>query len=298
VSFGCDVQKPELTQPRASPPDISAYVTGDAARHLRAGGRFDIDNAAPDASGPTIDAARAADLALAFVRTFAHVEQRWWEEERGGGIDVSALRADPRIYLARTPYDPLPPGRLHPAYRRGFGSYYIVRLLSGQEPVLAVAVSALDTDVGIDRDGKVLLPAFGGNEFVVNGISLDATRFRPNVPEEAVERVGARFGVRVDRTPELVLRGRGWSPLGALWKLSLEHEVSVRGKDRAFTAGTREIYVGPGGTMFVPGPRQPASWRGNVMVGPPFPGPMTTVDVPVRPGVQAEFEPVVPTTSR
>lgn len=274
---------------------MTEFVTGDAALNLNRAGRFNLQATGPSTAVPAISAERAGELALANVRTYAPFFRSSWEKDRGAPIDVGSLRVDPRILYAETPYAVFPDG-YHPAYRRSFGPYYLVRLVSGTTPVLLVAVSAYGTDVRIERDGTVSLPAIGGDEFIEHAISASATSgFRPISPEEAVEMVGRLAGARTKEVPELVLRGLHYHPAIALWKVSLDRAVEVRGASGARRLNTPTLYVGPAGQLFIPAEAQPRAERGTFQRGPGANGSrgaQAVAEVPIRSGQVAAFEEV------
>ena len=293
----CDGDDSRLMAPITAPARMTEFVTGDAALNLNGAGRFNLQTSGPSTGVPAISAERAGELALANVRTYASFFRSSWEKDRGAPIDVGALQVDPRILYAETPYAVFPEG-YHPAYRRSFGPYYLVRLVSGTTPVLLVAVSAYGTDVQIERNGTVSLPAIGGDEFFEHAISASATSgFRPISPEEAVATVGRLTGARTNEVPELVLRGLHHHPATALWKVSLDRAVEVRGASGTRRLATATIYVGPAGRLFIPADAQPRAERGVFRRGPGAKGSAAApvmADVPIRNGRVAAFEEVLP----
>lgn len=292
----CDGDDSRLMAPTTAPARMTEFVTGDAALNLNRAGRFNLQANGPSTGVPAISAERAGELALANVRTYASFFLSSWEKDRGGPIDVRSLGADPRIVYAETPYAVFPEG-YHPAYRRSFGPYYLVRLVSGTTPVLLVAVSAYGTDVRIERNGTVSLPPIGGDEFFEHAISASATSgFRPISPEEAVETVGRLTGARTNEVPELVLRGLHHHPATALWKVSLDRNVEVRGASGTRRRATPTVYVGPGGRLFIPADAQPRVERGTFRRAPSANGSAAApapAEVPIRSGRVAEFEEVL-----
>lgn len=290
----CDGQAPQITAPATALPEIRDFVTEDAARHLNSKGYFTFNTVAPSAGVPTITPERAGELALANVRTYAPFFQRGWEKDRGGPIDIRSLEVDPRIFFAETPYAVFPEG-FHPAYRRSYGPYYLVRLVSGTTPVLLVAVSAYSTDVHVGKGGTVSLPAVGGDEFFELPISASpATGFRPVLPEEAVEQVWRRAGARTAKLPELLLRGSNYNPGIALWRMSLDREIQVKSATGNRRLATRTVYVGPTGRLFVPAVTQPSSERGMFRTGPPWnSSAKAPAEIQIRTGRPAAFVEVV-----
>jgi hypothetical protein len=295
----CEDTSSRLVEPEAAPPPIRAYVTPEVAAQLTPEGRFRIEDPPLPTEAPTIDARRAGEQALAYVRTWAPHFGQDWERGHGGPIDYARLTVDPRIFLAASPYGPIPEGSFHSAYRRAWGPFYIVRLTSGGKPAVVVAVSVFNTDVTVER-GRVIESPFGGNEFFASGLPPDLSRAAVLAPEQAVYGVGQKMGVRVIRTPVLMGRGhdRQWTPVAPLWRLSLDREVAVRGRKQGAARRSREIYIGHHGRLFLPTREQPATQRSWFMVGPPWPGPTVPVEIPVRPGSVVHYEEVVPETNQ
>ncbi|HEX8211603.1 MAG TPA: hypothetical protein VF584_15630 [Longimicrobium sp.] len=291
---GCDRIQPLVTDTPAVALRVAEFVAGDAARNLGSEGRFTLAAAASPTGVPIITAERAGELALANVRTFAPSFLGGWEQDRGASIDVRSLRIDSRIFYAETPYDIFPEG-YHPAYRRSFGPYYLVRLVSGSTPVLLVAVSAYSTDVRVEKNGKLSLPAVGGDEFFELAISsVPNAGFQPIQPEEAVERVGRLTGGRTEEVPELILRGVREHPATALWKVSLDRAVPLKEAKGDRRVSARTLYVGPGGTLFVPAASTPRSDRGVFRSDPSGRTSAKAVaEVRVRSGRIAAFDEVV-----
>lgn len=293
---GCDGDEPRLMAPASESARMTEFVTSNAALNLNHAGRFNLRATSPSTGVPAISAERAGELALANVRTYAPFFRSSWEKDHGAPIDVGSLRVGPRIFYAETPYAVFPEG-YHPAYRRSFGPYYLVQLVSGTTPVLVVAVSAYGTDVGIKRNGTVSLPAFGGDEFFEHAISTSPTSgFRPISAEEAVETVGRLTGARTKEVPELVLRGLHYHPAIALWKVSLDRAVEVRGASGTRRLATPTLYVGPAGRLFIPADAQPRAARGTFQRGPGANGSrggQASAEVPIRSGYVAAFEEVL-----
>jgi hypothetical protein len=233
------------------------YVTGEAASNLVQGDHFArLAEGEPGATG-LISAERAGQLALADVRTFGPFVKRAWERDRGEAIDLAGLRVHPVIHFARTPYGEFPVG-YHPAFRTGYGPYYLVHLVDAAgRTVLVSAVSALAVDVTVDDHGRLRLPVQHGNEVIVAAIPVDSTRWSPRSPEEAVRLAAGRSGARAVRTPELVLVGRPYHPYWAAWRVTLERPVPVRARNGRRRT-TDELYVGPSGKLWAPAESQPA----------------------------------------
>lgn len=247
--------------PQSKPPtstsssDLRPYVAGEAATNLVAGERF-ARVGYPEPGPGLISAQRAGELALADLRTFGPFVKRAWERDRGEAIDLNALRVHPAIHFARTPYGEFPTG-YHPAFRTAYGPYYLVRLVDGAgRTVLVSAVSAYAVEVDVDGHGRLRLPVEHGNEFIVAAIPADSARWSPRTPEDAVRLAAGRTGVRVARTPELILVGRPYHPYWAAWAVILERPVGVRARDGR-RAATARLFVSPNGRLWVPRESQP-----------------------------------------
>lgn len=289
---GCDAPQTRIAGPAAPPPDVQRYVAAGAAASLNPDGRFTL--AAPSAPGdrPIISAGRAAELALAVVRTWGPSLHPAWQRQSGRSFDLAGLRVDPRIVFARTPYGRFPDG-YHPAFARTYGPYYLVTLYSGSEPVVLVSVAAYNTEVRIDEKGLVHRPVNSGAEFVTMGIPAGTDEFQLVSPEAAVEEVGRATGARVTATPELVRLGMPYAPATAAWKLTLDREVPVQARGRGTSHRVRELYVGP-----VRGRRLMMAIRGSARAERVFAIPSTpderteSVDVPILTNEAVAFEPV------
>lgn len=286
---GCEDDAPTQA---LSPPDIAQHVTGAAAAALGPDGQFPDTEPAPR-ERPIISRARARELALGYVNSYGQFLKDAWERRHGARINLRGLRAAPRVYYAESPYGAFPEGPYHPAFRRGFGPYYLVTLTDGDVPVLVVAVSSFNTDVRLDERGQVHETPRGGNEFRSAAIPRDQRAFRPIGPEEAVERAARMTGARAVAPPELLLRA-GWHPAAAFWKVPLNRAVRARvGKARQ-PVMVDALYVDGEGRSFIPSADQPEAEVRDVVVGPPWGPEASTMParIPVAPGRATRFEEV------
>lgn len=242
VVVACD-QQPSASELRMAP-RVASFVTGAAASALRPNGEFLLDRAESPDGTPIISEKRAGDLAMAYVRSFARSYHGAWSRQRGSPIDLTTLAVGPRIYFAHTPYGAFPSG-FHPALRRVYGPYYLVTLESNGAPVIMMAVSAYNTDVDIDSRGQIELPRLNGMGFIHMGIPVSASRYRLLSPEEAVSTAFESAHVRVTNPPQLVLIGHRASPLLAVWKLNLEHDVPTKVRGGNAERAIRTIMVSP-----------------------------------------------------
>lgn len=292
LSAACDRAAPP-TSSAAPPPDIARYVTGEAAAALGPDRLFPYAEPAPR-ERPMISRARARQLGLGYVKSYGPLLRPAWEQGHGGAINIGALRAAPRVYYAESPYGAFPEGPYHPAFRRGFGPFYVVTLTDGKRPVLVVGVSAFNTDVGLDERGEVHETALGGNEFMSTAVPRDPHAYRPLGPEQAVERVARMTGARANGPPELLLRPR-WHPAAALWRIPLDRGVQVRVGNAPHPTTVDALYIDGTGRLFTPSLEQPAELVTGVVVGPPWGQGARAVPVriPVAPGRATRFEEVV-----
>jgi hypothetical protein len=264
----CDQARPIPTEFVTRHPDVREYVSGDAAARLDREGRFILpEPRAPD-DIPIITPSRARELAAAFLRTWGEPLLIPWERQRGGAIDLGNLRLSPDVYFAETPHARFPDG-FHGAYRRMFGPWYILHFTSGGEPVLGVAVSAYSTDLEV-RNGTIHQPVEGGSYFTAWAVAAAPTAgfaYHPVSPEAAVAQVSARTGAKVTDVPALTLRNAGWLQLLAHWRVTLDRPVQVvrthapGSSAPGEAAAVRDLYVAPGGKLFVAARQQPAASR-------------------------------------
>lgn len=293
---GCD--GPDISGPGV-PLDVRPFVTGAAAEALTVDGLFAFPAPAAPSTRSIISPERARLLASSYVASFGHALKPYWDKERGRPIDLTSLQADPRVFYASTPYGPFPDG-YHPAFSRGFGPYYLVRMMSGPTAVLLVAVAAYATEVEIDYEGKIHRPVQHGNEFVSQGVPTDTTR--PNLsslasPEEVVVRVGRLTGARVSEVPELVRVGLPLGPFSSLWRLTFDRSVRVRAAKSGRTVEVRHLYVGsePGRRLMTPISEQPTEYAMPAIRMSPTGEELgtETVYVRIQPGQPTIFEEVV-----
>lgn len=291
----CDPGGSGLTGPD-DPPDIRQFVTGAAAENLNSQGLFTLAQPVAPDTIPIITEQRARDLAASFVRSFGPSLKPYWEKERGRSIDLRDLKADARVFYASTPYELFPEG-FHSAFRRAFGPFYVVRMNAGSRAVVMVAVSAYATEVEIDSEGFIQRPVHRGMEFVSQAVPVDTTSLLYLSPEQAVARVGRLTGARVSEVPELMRLEMRWSPLSAVWKLSLDRPVRVRTVQDSRVVEVQELYVGPEGgrRLMIPAQEQPREFMTTaVRIGPAGEDlGFAPVHVQVKPGVPTVFEEVV-----
>jgi hypothetical protein len=117
------------TEPEIDPnPDIRSLVTEEIAASLDKSGHFLMDpNAHPELEPvPVISAGYAQILAAGYLKSFGVSLSPAWERDRGARINTSALAVSPRVYIAETPFGPVPNVGCHPAFAHWFGSFYLM----------------------------------------------------------------------------------------------------------------------------------------------------------------------------
>ena len=233
-------------------PDIRSLVVDSAAAALDAAGHFRIDpDVVPGLEGvPIVSAVRARELAAAFTHSYGPAFRPFWERDRGGAIDLAQLTVGPRVYPAQTAFDKVPDIGCHPAFVRLFGSYYLLTLNRGSEPLVRMALSAQTTEFSVDKNGDIVSPPQTGQDFLTEGIPLGGTYIVS--PEQAVALAARATGAHVNRVPRLFLRrNNAFSPTFALWRVNLDRAVTV-----VYTSGesarANTLYVGPNALFYVP----------------------------------------------
>jgi hypothetical protein len=256
---GCTLDRNDGSERRV--PSIRGFVTGKALAALDEKGLFIMPTPRAPDDIPIISPARAVELAAGFIHTWGESFSPVWEQGAGGEVAWATLTSSPRVYFAATPFARFPDG-FHAAFRRMFGPEYLVFFDSGDKHVLGVSVAAYSGDLQIEK-GRIRQPYEGGAYFTSLAVGTSGRwPYQPITPEEAVAVVHHATGAQTVDVPELVLRA-GWLPLLALWRISLDRPVAVARGGRTGTTPTRmqvtEIYVGPGGGLFVPSDHGPES---------------------------------------
>ncbi|HEV2149396.1 MAG TPA: hypothetical protein VGR37_18480 [Longimicrobiaceae bacterium] len=265
--------------------DIRNYVTEQLAERIGPDGGFQLPAPLPGAR-PQITPQRAAELALAYARSFAPYIRGYLEGDHGREIDFDALRVGSPAYYAATAYEPVPDDA-HPGVRNAYGPYYLVYLSSPDgTPVLSVAVAAY-TEAWIENGHLWLPPRSGADVFAV-GVPRGQGFTMPLSPEQAVRRVGELTGSRAAAVPELLLADRDFHPQHARWKVTLDRPVQVLSRANGQARLAREIYVGLRGSLTVPAATQPTE---VTVFDSPERGMIRVTISPERP---VAFEPITP----
>jgi len=278
--WGCDHDVASSPEP-LSAGDLRSYVTPELSGRLASGGTFQL--AAPP-SGLRVNPEGAKALALAFTRTFGPYFRTTLEKQHGREIDVDRLGIASPVYYADTPFGPLPED-IHPAYRNGYGPYYIVYLASTDgAPAVVIAVAA-HSEAKVE-DGRITFPVNYGNDFYLEGVPLGEGFAMPLSPEQAVRRISEVTGARAAAVPELWRPNQGWHPVHSRWRVILDRPVAVQTRGSGQVQQVREIYVGLRGEFSVPSAVQPTGLvKPNIVTG-------GSVHVPIRSGRPVEFEAV------
>lgn len=234
------------TQPQ-SEPDIRTLVTGEAADFVDADGHFIHNVVTPPSHFAAIDAARAALLAPAFVRTFAWPVQsvgtplgERLEHQHGAPIDLGAIQAR-QVVLGASPYADAGSGA--PTWLRNLVSpKFIVWLEQRSLPAISVGVAAYAADVELVGD-RVGLPQESGNEFGAVGIPVNQGQLYPISAERAAVVASRETGALIASVPRLLLPGRLHAFDSGRWQVTLDRDVVFRRASGA-TSTTRTVYVG------------------------------------------------------
>lgn len=243
---GCETQTSE-PQPVAAG-DIRSFVTAEVAGQLTPDGRFPPRNVAPEPY-PQISHARAAEIALAWARTYGRFFRPYLERDYGRRIDFGALTVVSPVWYAAAVYEPMPP-EAHVGSRNAFGPHYLLYLGHGGEPVLGVSVAAFAQSY-LRSDGRLADHFESGNEVIAYGVPPAWGFSLPVSAEQAVRIAAAASGARAAEAPELLNPHRDYHPYHAHWKVVLERPVTVREHTTGAKRLTRELYVGRRGQVLV-----------------------------------------------
>jgi hypothetical protein len=233
--------------------DIRAYVSPAVAAGLDGQNRF--PQAHPESEKyPQITGEQAAEMAVAFARTFAPYIRPYLERQHGAGIDFHSLEVVSPAYYAATPYRDIPE-EMHPGLRNGLGPYYLVYLGRDGAPVLSVGVAAF-TGAKVEG-GRLVLPVYSGADIEAQGVRRGEGFSMPFSPENAVRHVAAATGSRAAAVPELVMPDHEFVPQYARWKITLDRPVQAHVSRTRQGRQTREVYVGLRGELSIPADAQP-----------------------------------------
>lgn len=218
-----------------------AYLTGEAAQSLDSDGRFILSPPQPNVVEEEIGEARAEEIAVAFVSTYARYRKQEYEALHGAPIDVAVLRPCGRLVFAVTPYESLDDFVPYVA-RKAVGSHWLVTFCQLGQPTISVSVPALSADVEI-IDGRIILPPGSGAGLHSFGIP-PGFQAVPITPEAAAYRAATVTGRRVSEVPRLLLRPGLTVPQSALWLIRLESQIETRGNITGEVSSSDVIIVG------------------------------------------------------
>lgn len=243
----CD-RPPSAAQP-LHPGDVRTFVTPAVAGQLTPEGRFPLVGPAPERY-PQISPEKAAEIAVAWVRTFGSFFRPYYERDYGARIEFDELEVVSPVWYAAAVYEAVPEDA-SPAYRNAFGPHYLLYLGRQGVPVLGVSVAAF-AGSSIGADGVLTHPPHSGNEVIAYGVAPGRGFSYPVSPEQAARVAATASGARVAAPPELINPHRDYHPYHARWKITLERPVEVRRRSGRGALVTPELYVGPRGELLVP----------------------------------------------
>lgn len=219
-------------------------VTGEAASAIGSDGLFIMTHRT---SRGEINEADAVRLAAAFWHDNARFLLSVVERDRGSTI-ADELRPCPRAFYARSAYDAVP-ANAPAAFRKVVGSHWIVGMCEGSAQQVAIAVSVAATDAVVGS-GEVRLHHPGNANFFVMGVPVGAQI--PMTPESIADFTAKRTSMRLSMVPELVMRPYPNSPLVALWQVTLEAAVRVKGVSTKSSRDREVLFAGPANGWIAP----------------------------------------------
>jgi hypothetical protein len=270
-----------------SRPDVRPHVTPALLATLDGGGSFVLPPPASFGAMPVIAPERARAIAHASLPVRIPIWNDILSRARLPKIDPRRISLSPDVWYADTPHEPLAPEYLHEQVYAG--PWYVMHAGVDGEPQVAIEVSALATDVMIER-GR--FPAPGSALQYVHGLPRPGVALLAS-PEAAVVHLCAATGAKVTEAPVLLRRSGGWAAAASLWRLALDRRIEVVTTDTTGNSAAggrsreRVIFVGPGLSLYVPSPDQ-----GPVARMPPLSGGRECVELPLRPGMAQRYDEV------
>lgn len=247
ATWSCD-GPPSAPQP-LHPGDVKAFVTAGLAAELTPEGRF--PPRAPDPEPyPQISRERAAEIAVAWTRTYGKFFRPTLERSYGGRIDFDALQIVSPVWYAASVYEAVPVDAPR-GFRNAFGPHYLLYLGVGGRPVLGVSVAAF-AESSINSDGQLVDPPESGSEVIAYGVHPGWGFSMPVSAEQAVRIAALESGGRASSAPELINPHRDYHPYHARWRVPLDRPIVVRPASGGGSRSTRELYVGAHGEIMVP----------------------------------------------
>ena len=253
LAIGCDGGSPLATEPIdrtpvPTPPAITTVAAtvleGQALAALGPDGRFASAAARFPTPFPTLSAAEAESVAVRFLRVWGESYQSDLSAERGAPISVSRLRACGAAIYAESGLAPVADSIIA-TLRIHWGPYWEVLLCDGEVQQVIFGIGAYATTLtGLDFS-----TAYGGPiaellnaSLSIRGIPV-SVRF-PSNAEEAAARVAAATGRKVSSIPRLVRARTPLSGWWAMWSVSLDSAVMVRGSQTGVARSRAELLFG------------------------------------------------------
>jgi hypothetical protein len=265
---GCSSTEPDSATPltRIDP----AWVTGSAASHLQANGRFDLDFLLTEEAGD-ISLSAARTQAIAVLHMIAHSVgglREFLEERHGGPLDFDRLVPCMRTMVQRYPWQIVGTGGVE-YLRNAVGNFFWFQICTpdGQQAIWEVISG--HSGVTIDSNGTLQYPSNHGNEFFSWGIPSNGEwELSPEVAIEALVQVVPRRVATIGEfggCPVSISPCQGAIPLGAyVWHLIVESPIRVRRTSDLGELEVTDFYVGasssPGARpeVLIPEAAQPA----------------------------------------
>jgi hypothetical protein len=223
-------------------------VTADLAAQLTGDGRFPLTGPALEPY-PQISRETAAEIALAWARTYGKFFRPTLERSHGRPIHFDALQVVSPVWYAAAVYEAVPAAAPR-GYRNAFGPHYLLYLGVTGQPVLGVSVAAF-AESSINADGLLVDPPESGNEVIAYGVHPGWGFSMPVSAEQAVRIAALESGARASSVPELINPHRDYHPYHARWRVSLDRPIVVRPASGGPSRSTRELYVGAHGELMV-----------------------------------------------
>ena len=236
---------------RLAPNELTQYLTPVAANLVTTEGMFMRNEPAPNELA-VLSRDDATRLAVAFIEHFGPYVKGGLERQHGAALDLNGLRPIlDRVYLAETPYEPLPHEVMRAA-KKHWGAYFIVIFEQGGVPCVKIAVSVHATDMAVVQGHLTYVgDQVRGNEFRWEGIPRTSPYGAMVGPEHAVKLVAALTGTRVADRPLYVRQGGFFTPFQGFWEVQLERPVIAHvGAGRLIS--TRVAYVDAKAGVYVP----------------------------------------------
>jgi hypothetical protein len=237
LSVGCaDVQ--ESTLAPSSMPPVQALLAEGGDVLLDAGGLFKENVLVATSPSGEISAARARDLAAAFIKTHGASLEAAMEKDHGGPINIADLQTCGRVYYAETPYEQIA-AEIPAMYHRRLGSWWLVTMCGkGGVRQVSLAVPAVANDLQILSDGRLRYPEYSGGNYVLPlGIPKHVGEL-PQEPERAVAALAQVAGRQVTGAPRLIappMRGAAiyQYPQMARWQVTFSVPATISAIDQA-----------------------------------------------------------------